>query len=853
MADISMDNVNIEIQSSSSKAADGVNQLINTLNSLDTTLTSVQNNVNQYTSSLGNMTNIAKGLKVPDIHINSNIPQVAKELEFLNSKTEIKTPEIKTPKVNTDNIKKASKDVDNYKGKINSLSNIADKTKGRITSMFSSINKARLTGLGNGISNIGKSIASAGKKMLRLTTALFGIRSAFYAVRNISNEFLSSQNATAQQLSANISYLKYALGSMLAPVIEFITNLIYNLLKAIQSIVYFFAKINIFAKGSAKSFASSAGSAGKTTKELQKQLQAFDELNNINLENKSGSGGGGGGGITPSFDLGDVEPLAPKFADMLLNGDWYEIGYQVGQKITEALEKIPWDKIKTIAGKIGENLALFINGAIDGTNWNLVGKTFAEGLNTVIEFGYNFLKNFNGYNFGKAISDTINGFFEYTEWNKLGETISLGVSKTLDSISGFLENLNWNAIVDAIVKFIEGLDFGKVATSLFKALVASITSMKNLKKAIEDAVKEKVQEAMQAVSDFFTQKTEEAGGDVIEGLKKGILDALVGIGEWIVIHTVQPMINGFCSALGIHSPSTVFMGFGNDIIQGLLNGMKQLVGNVSKIAQDVWKGFTGAIQNIANWINTTIIQPATNFFNNLGNSIIQTGKNIWNGFTNAISNISNWIKTTIIQPSINFFNNLGSSVINIGRNIYNGFTNAISNISNWVNSRIIQPVINAFNGLWNSISNIFNNIKNTISNTLSNVNVKIKLPHFSWSSKPASGWMASTLSALGLPTNLPKLNIDWYAQGGYPTEGDLFFANEAGPEMIGSIGNKTAVANNDQIAKAIAEAAYQAVSKALYENQDSSQPIIVNVGNETLYKGMTKSRSQASNQYGITV
>ena len=215
--------------------------------------------------------------------------------------------------------------------------------------------------------------------------------------------------------------------------------------------------------------------------------------------------------------------------------------------------------------------------------------------------------------------------------------------------------------------------------------------------------------------------------------------------------------------------------------------------------------------------------------------------------------MANWVNSTIIRPIANFFSNLYNNVIQIARNIYNGFTNAISNIANWVNSRIIQPVINTFRNLFNTVTNIFSNIKNAISNALSNLNIRIKLPHFTWTSQPASGWVASILRALSLPTSLPKLNISWYASGGFPKTGEIFAANEAGPEMIGRIGNKTTVANNDQITTAIAKATYEAVSKALFENQENEQQIVINLGNETLYKGMTKNRNQASNQYGITV
>lgn len=45
--------------------------------------------------------------------------------------------------------------------------------------------------------------------------------------------------------------------------------------------------------------------------------------------------------------------------------------------------------------------------------------------------------------------------------------------------------------------------------------------------------------------------------------------------------------------------------------------------------------------------------------------------------------------------------------------------------------------------------------------------------------------------------------ISRYATGGFPTTGQLFIANEAGPELVGSMGNKTTVANNQQIVAGI--------------------------------------------------
>lgn len=48
-----------------------------------------------------------------------------------------------------------------------------------------------------------------------------------------------------------------------------------------------------------------------------------------------------------------------------------------------------------------------------------------------------------------------------------------------------------------------------------------------------------------------------------------------------------------------------------------------------------------------------------------------------------------------------------------------------------------------------------------------------------------------------------SIEIPAYAGGGFPPVGQLFIARENGPEMVGQIGNKTAVANTDNIVESI--------------------------------------------------
>lgn len=57
--------------------------------------------------------------------------------------------------------------------------------------------------------------------------------------------------------------------------------------------------------------------------------------------------------------------------------------------------------------------------------------------------------------------------------------------------------------------------------------------------------------------------------------------------------------------------------------------------------------------------------------------------------------------------------------------------------------------------------------------------------------------------------------FDQRAMGGFPDEGQMFIARENGPEMVGTIGGRTAVANNDQIVEGIRQGVFEAVSAAM--------------------------------------
>lgn len=104
----------------------------------------------------------------------------------------------------------------------------------------------------------------------------------------------------------------------------------------------------------------------------------------------------------------------------------------------------------------------------------------------------------------------------------------------------------------------------------------------------------------------------------------------------------------------------------------------------------------------------------------------------------------------------------------------------------------------------NTLTQMYNvgvNLGNSMSDGLASVSMPTF--HLEWVEKSSS-----FLNALGalqwLKIKVPK--ISFYAQGGMPDTGELYMARENGiSEMVGRIGNRAAVANNDQIVTAVTQ------------------------------------------------
>lgn len=136
----------------------------------------------------------------------------------------------------------------------------------------------------------------------------------------------------------------------------------------------------------------------------------------------------------------------------------------------------------------------------------------------------------------------------------------------------------------------------------------------------------------------------------------------------------------------------------------------------------------------------------------------------------------------------------------------------------------------------------------TFENVMSGVNEGLKklgftkTAHITWNSGSAN-FFGRTIS-----WNIP--NISWYARGGFPDEGQLFIANEAGPEMVGTMNNRTAVANNDQIVEGIREGVFEAVSAAMSQSGGNNTPVNIYLDGKQIATSTTRYQRQLARASG---
>lgn len=341
--------------------------------------------------------------------------------------------------------------------------------------------------------------------------------------------------------------------------------------------------------------------------------------------------------------------------------------------------------------------------------------------------------------------------------------------------------------------------------------------------------------AMWRVQDAFVMLREYVKS--LEGLS--LKDALAKIFNdvinWIYTYPWHELgskiYNGVKTALSfVKSLLLTFLQSG--AIKKIIDAIGDIVGAVIKTMSGVLLGFL-----------TDLISDVGQKIQHLG-EVENLGKYIFDGIINgillavkAIGGFFKWIWDHIFTPFIDAFKQCfgihsPSTVMEeMGGYIMQGLGDGLTN-----NFRPIQSAVDQIKSIFGGISDVVSSVWDRVVNLFYDARTTTEQLNEMNKAGGASAHSTST-----------HYSVPQYASGGFPDEGELFMAREGGmPELVGRIGNRTAVANNDQIIQGISTGVFNAVVSAMSMSggSGSDKNISIYLDGKEIAKTTTKYQRQ---------
>ena len=182
-----------------------------------------------------------------------------------------------------------------------------EKTKNKLVGLYQQQAKVNNQGFSNvhqTIQNVGNSMDNVIKKAVKWGLAIFSIRSVYTGIRQAVSQLMQED----ENLKWQVDYMKFALGQAIKPVVEWIVNLVHQILVWLGAIIKILFGINIFSNATVDNFKKANSNAQK----LKKTLAGFDEMNILNENGTTGALGGISNALK-GWDLAkEVDELADK-------------------------------------------------------------------------------------------------------------------------------------------------------------------------------------------------------------------------------------------------------------------------------------------------------------------------------------------------------------------------------------------------------------------------------------------------------------------------------------------------------------------------------------------------------------
>ena len=491
-------------------------------------------------------------------------------------------------------------------------------------------------------------------------------------------------------------------------------------------------------------------------------------------------------GFFSTFDFSALGSAASVFvigwldtiATTLENTDWF----MVGQKIGEFLAALDWDTILAMTGRliiaaINAGIKFFaglmdaapieaaIIASIAGFKFVGIAGIIAKGILASIASTGITLEGIKlaltgltvGFVGGPAfdvignaiiggIDEFIRENFGESALNAMGEGLLVSVSAGIGAMFGGPIGALVGGIIGLLLDTIRG---GEWATKFWKGFGDTLFNW-SFSKTLLGTSKEFFEKAFS--SDNFI----DFGVNIIAGIASGLTAGLSFLVEPIA-DLLTWIVNGICDIFGIHSPAKEMEPYGQYILEGIIEGFRATFGEWTASLNEWYN------QHIAPWFT---VQKWSDLYNTIKSSL----KTKWD------ETVLQW-KTDIQSWWDNHVTKWFTK---------EKWTSGLTGIKEGFKAAF-DAAVDAAKQIWNDFAKWLNE---KLTFTIDPITVMGK-----------TVYEGGEISLGKIPT---------FASGGFPDKGQLFLASEAGPELVGRMGGRTAVANKDQITDGIATAVYAA-------------------------------------------
>lgn len=668
--------------------------------------------------------------------------------------------------------------------------------------------KSKVAGLVGGLSNLWHSfVRIAGYRALRTAIKAItqgfsqGIEHLYKWSALVGNSFKQSMDSIA----TSAHYLRDSLGAMasplldaLAPALEMLVDKFVSLLNVANQ---FFAALTgktTWRKAVrtptewAKATDDATDSTKKATeaqKKLNKALMDFDEIHLLTTSTTKGSNP-----KSPSASGNDSGIDATHFEEVPI-ASWI-------QDIKDAIDKGDWYG----AGKL---LADKLNGMLDSFDAKAFGEKIGEKVENGLKFYLGFMDNFHWETLGIKAGDFINGILSKIDPNDLGRAMVAKFQAALKFLGNFLTTVDLSPL---------GTAFGVAFNELFSA-----ETMQNLAKSISGAINNAIGIAYNFIT---TADLGKAAFNIMDSLFTAIKDI-----NWATFGSTV-------GKLGI----------------SLLNAIKEAIGyaitHIDVVLQAIWDFVGELLGELWNYLLDGIGGLLKEFWQYVKDNFWSSGADDGNGRKDSPASMSGSYGTGYAAPSVtpegssdtlSWTEKIKKNLEEINGKNYkvqltdsdNGIKNSAISAGNLVGKAGLGGLKDEYSTN-TTAANLKTNVENAgklvgkagLGGLKSSYSTKVTVNGYSDASKEIAALQKAldkisgkkykmTVDVIGRGTSGAKVVVNnymgskltAYAGGGFPDPGQLFIANEAGPELVGNLNGRTAVASNQEIT-GISDAVY---------------------------------------------